>query len=495
MSSLVQYTFKQLKKLLLKKEVSAVEVIKDYQKQAEKCKHLNLFITDSMDQALKRAEESDKRYKAGESLPLDGLPLGVKDMFCTKGIRTTAGSKMLSHFVPTYESHTTNNLLKAGAITLGKTNLDEFAMGSSTITSFYGPSISPWTAKNEPDADLTPGGSSGGSSAAVAAGAALVATGTDTGGSIRQPASFCGIVGLKPTYGLCSRYGVVSFASSLDHPGPFARTVSDTALVLEHMAGHDPKDSTSLNVSIPAYAQHLTGDLKGLRVGIPTEYDMPGLSKTVKALWDQAADWLTKRGCEVVSISLPHTKYGLPTYYIIAPAEASSNLARYDGVRYGMRAAHDSLEEMYVQTRTEGFSDEVMRRIMIGTYVLSSESYQDYYVRAQKVRRKVADDFKKAFSQVDLILTPTSPEGSFKLGENLADPVAMYLQDIFTVTSNLAGVPAISVPAGLTEEGLPLGIQLIGPALSEQLLLNAAYALEQEANFELLSLKRMLHDL
>ncbi len=491
MNSLIKLSFKDLKHALQKKEASVTDVIKAYIGQVEKTRPLNMYVTETFDQALKKAEESDKRYAQNEARPLEGLPFAIKDLFCTKGVRTTASSKILDNFIPPYESTVTEKLFQAGIISLGKTNTDEFAMGSSTITSYYGPSISPWKSAAEPQADLTPGGSSGGSCAAVASGAALAAIGSDTGGSIRQPAAFCGLVGMKPTYGLCSRFGAVAFASSLDHPCPVGRTVYDTALVLEHMAGHDAKDSTSLNVQIPHYTQALTGEMKGLKIGIPQEYDLPGLNPEIKSLWEKTAQWLKELGAEIVPISLPHTQYGLPTYYIIAPAEASANLARYDGVRYGLRAEGKSMEEIYVNTRTQGFGDEVTRRILIGTYVLSSGSYEDYYMRAQRVRRKVSNDFVEAFKKVDIILTPTTSGEAFKLGENIQDPVAMYLQDVFTVASNLAGIPAISVPVGLSKNKLPLGMQLIGPALSESTLFNAAYALEKAANFQIEPLKEI----
>ncbi|MEI8321003.1 MAG: Asp-tRNA(Asn)/Glu-tRNA(Gln) amidotransferase subunit GatA [Alphaproteobacteria bacterium] len=491
MEKLVKFTFKDLKNLLQKKEVSVKEVVTAYIAEAEKNRHLNIYITETFDQALEKAKESDLRYKKNEARPLEGLPLAIKDLFCTKGVKTTAASKILDGFIPPYDSTVTEKLFHAGVVSMGKTNTDEFAMGSSTITSCYGPSINPWRSSSEPDADLTSGGSSGGSASAVAAGTALAGIGTDTGGSIRQPASLCGLVGIKPTYGLCSRFGVVAFASSLDHPSPIGRTVYDTAMLLEYMAGHDPKDSTSLNIPVPQYTKTLTGNVKGLKIGIPKEYDMPGIDPEIKSLWEKSALWFQEMGAEIIPISLPHTKYGLPTYYIIAPAEASSNLARYDGVRYGLRADGKSMEQIYSNTRTRGFGDEVTRRILIGTYVLSSGSYEDYYVRAQRVRRKVADDFVEAFKTVDLILTPTTSGEAFKLGENIKDPIAMYLQDIFTVTSNLAGVPAISLPAGLSKNNLPLGMQLIGPALSESLLFNAAYALETFVNFEIQPIKEI----
>lgn len=483
MSSLLKFDFSTLRTKLLSKEVKAREVVEAYINRAEETRNLNAYVTETFEEALTHADASDARLQKGEALPLEGLPLAIKDIFCTKGIRTTNASKILYNFVPPYESTVTDKLWKSGAICLGKTNLDEFAMGSSTMTSCHGASINPWKRKDD-NADLIPGGSSGGSTASVAAGSSLAALGTDTGGSIRQPAALCGLVGMKPTYGLCSRYGIIAFASSLDQAGPITRTVRDAALVLEHMAGHDPKDSTSMNRPIPNYESFLKGNVKGLRIGIPKEYDRAGLHPEIKALWEKSAQWFREMGAEIVDISLPHTDYALPVYYIIAPAEASSNLARYDGVRYGLRVDSKSIDEMYQNTRTEGFGEEVTRRILIGTYVLSSGCYEDYYLRAQKVRRKVLEDFTNAFQKVDFILTPTTASEAFKIGENLTDPLAMYLQDIFTVSTNLAGLPAISVPAGLTESGLPLGMQLIGPSFSEASLLNAAFALETAAQFK-----------
>jgi aspartyl-tRNA(Asn)/glutamyl-tRNA(Gln) amidotransferase subunit A len=484
MSSLLKFDFSTLRSKLLSREVKAREVVEAYITRAEETRNLNAYVTETFEGALAQADASDGRIQKGEALPLEGLPLAVKDIFCTKGIRTTSASKILYNFVPPYESTVTDKLWKSGAICLGKTNLDEFAMGSSTMTSADGASINPWKRKGD-TGDLIPGGSSGGSSASVAVGSSLAALGTDTGGSIRQPAALCGLVGMKPTYGLCSRYGIIAFASSLDQAGPLTRTVRDAALVLEHMAGHDPKDSTSMNRPIPSYEKFLKGDVKALKIGIPKEYDRKGLNPEIKALWEKSAQWFRNMGATIVDISLPHTDYALPVYYIIAPAEASSNLARYDGVRYGLRVDGKGIDELYQNTRTEGFGEEVTRRILIGTYVLSSGCYEDYYLRAQKVRRKVMEDFTNAFQKVDFILTPTTASEAFKIGENLTDPLAMYLQDIFTVSTNLAGLPAISVPAGLSESGLPLGMQLIGPSFSEASLLNAAYALETAAQFNL----------
>jgi aspartyl-tRNA(Asn)/glutamyl-tRNA(Gln) amidotransferase subunit A len=413
---------------------------------------------------------------------LDGIPIAVKDLFCTEGVLTTAGSHILDGFVPTYESTVSAKLRTAGAVMLGKTNLDEFAMGSSNVTSFYGPVRSPWGPKD--GKDLVPGGSSGGSAAAVAGRLSLAATGTDTGGSIRQPASFCGIVGMKPTYGRCSRWGIVAFASSLDQAGPMARTVRDAAIMLGAMAGHDPKDSTSAPVAVPDFEAALTGDIRGLRVGIPKEYRIDGMAGEIDALWRQGVDWLEAAGAETIEVSLPHTRYALATYYIVAPAEASSNLARYDGVRYGLRVPGDTLDEMYENTRGEGFGAEVRRRILIGTYVLSAGYYDAYYLKAQKVRTLIARDFREAFETVDVILTPTAPSDAFAIGDKMDDPITMYLNDVFTVPTSLAGLPGISVPAGLSARGLPLGLQLIGRPFDEETVLRTAGVLEQAAGFD-----------
>lgn len=485
MTDILKKTFCELSTLLKRKEVSVVEVVDAYRKKAEDTAHLNMYVHDTFDLAKTQAQESDKRFKSGEARPLEGLPLGIKDIFCTKDIPTTCCSRILENFVPTYESTVTQKLRHAGALSLGKLNLDEFAMGSSTNTSIFGPSINPYRLPNQPDVALTPGGSSGGSSAAVASGAALVALGTDTGGSIRQPAGHCGIVGIKPTYGLCSRWGIIAFASSLDQAGPMARTVKDAAMVLEHMAGHDAKDSTSLNIPVPSYISQITGDVKGLKIGIPKEYDRPDLRQDIKDLWKKTAQNLEARGAIVTDISLPHTDLGLPVYYMINPSEASSNFARYDGVRYGLRVEDTSLSGMYTKTRSEGFGAEVQRRIMIGTHALSAGCYEDYYLRAQKVRRKIYDDFASAFRGVDLILTPTTASDAFALSDaKNRDPMDMYLEDIFTVSANLAGLPAISVPVGHSKNELPLGMQLIGPALSEATLFNTAFAVEEDAQFQ-----------
>jgi aspartyl-tRNA(Asn)/glutamyl-tRNA(Gln) amidotransferase subunit A len=453
----------------------------------EKGRTLNAFITETPEIALERAKESDKRRKKGNALgPLDGIPIAVKDLFCTEGVLTTAGSHILDGFRPPYESTVTENLKAAGAVMLGKTNMDEYAMGSSNMTSHYGPVINPWkaTGGNNQKKDLVPGGSSGGSAAAVAAGMTPAAIGTDTGGSIRQPASFSGIVGMKPTYGRCSRWGIVAFASSLDQAGPLTRTVGDAAIMLGAMAGHDPKDSTSADVAVPDFTASLKDGVRGLKVGIPKEYTLDGMPAEIQALWDQGRDWLTGQGADCVQVTLPHTQYALPAYYIVAPAEASSNLARYDGVRYGLRVEGDSLDDMYEATRAQGFGEEVRRRVLIGTYVLSAGYYDAYYLKAQKVRTLIAEDFKKAFEDVDVLLTPTAPSAAFAIGDKMDDPLAMYMNDVFTVPASLAGLPAISVPAGLDADGLPLGLHLIARPFDEETLFRAATALEDAAGFD-----------
>lgn len=445
---------------------------------------LNAYITVLPEETvLTAADAADARYAAGTAGLMDGLPIGVKDLFCTKGVRTTAASKMLKNFVPPYESTVTANLLKAGAVFLGKTNLDEFAMGSANITSAFGPVASPWKRKDDPSATLVPGGSSGGSSAAVAAGLGLAATGTDTGGSIRQPAAYCGIVGLKPTYGRCSRWGTIAFASSLDQAGPMTRSVADAGLMLEAMAGFDEKDSTCSNRPVPAFSKAVGKSVKGLRVGIPTEYRSPNLPAEVVAMWEQGIAWLKEAGCEIVDVSLPHTKYGLTTYYIIAPAECSSNLARYDGIRFGIRKDAPTLDGVYEATRAAGFGAEVRNRILMGTYVLSAGYYDAYYLKAQKVRTLIKRDFEQAFENVDVLLTPTAPSAAFAQGENMDDPVQMYLNDIFTVPASMAGVPALSVPVGLNGNGLPLGLQVIGKHFDEETVLSIGGALEAAAGF------------
>ena len=443
---------------------------------------LNAYLVATPEKAMEMARASDARRARGEAGPLEGAAIGVKDLFATEGVRTTAASKILGNFVPPYESTVTANLWRDGAVMLGKLNLDEFAMGSSNETSAFGPVVNPWRAQGSTLA-LTPGGSSGGSAAAVAADLCLAATATDTGGSIRQPAAFTGTVGIKPTYGRCSRWGVVAFASSLDQAGPIAKTVEDAAIMLRSMSGHDPKDSTSLPVEVPDFASFVGKSVKGLRVGVPEDYRIDGMPEEIARLWDQGIEWLKAAGAEVKSVRLPHTKYALPVYYIIAPAEASSNLARYDGMRFGLREPGGSLTEVYENTRAAGFGDEVKRRILIGTYVLSAGYYDAYYLKAQKVRRRIADDFDAAFREVDAILTPTAPSAAFGLGERDDDPVSMYLNDVFTVTTNLAGLPGISLPAGLSSRGLPLGLQLIGRALDEGTLFSLAGAMEQAAGF------------
>ena len=471
---------------LAAREISAVELTEAHIAAMERARPLNLFITETPEAALAAARESDARYAAGTARPLDGIPLAIKDLFCTDGVATTAGSHILEGFTPAYESTVTAQLRRDGAAMLGKANLDEFAMGSSTVTSHFGPTVNPWRRAGEPATDLVPGGSSGGSAAAVAARVCPGATGTDTGGSIRQPAGFCGVVGMKPTYGRCSRWGIVAFASSLDQAGPFARSVGDCALLLRSMAGFDPKDSTSVDRPVPDYAAALTGDIRGLKVGIPREYRVDGMAEEIERVWQQGVDWLTAAGAEPVEVSLPHTRYALPAYYIVAPAEASSNLARYDGVRYGLRVAGDSLTDLYEQTRAAGFGAEVRRRVMIGTYVLSAGYYDAYYLKAQKVRSLIAGDFAAAFERCDVLLTPTTPGPAFPIGERQDDPVTMYMNDIFTVTVNMAGLPGLSVPAGLTGDGLPLGLQLIGRPFDEETLLRVGDVLEQAAGFSAL---------
>ena len=462
---------------------SSVELTRAHSAAVERARPLNAFITETPDLALGLAEASDARRKRdGAAGPMDGIPIAVKDLFCTGGVSTTAGSHILDGFTPTYDSTVTANLKGAGAVMLGKTNMDEFAMGSANMTSYYGPVKNPW--KGGGGRDLVPGGSSGGSTAAVAARLCLGAIGTDTGGSIRQPASFCGVVGLKPTYGRCSRWGIVAFASSLDQAGPMARTVRDAAIVLGAMAGHDARDSTSAPVDVPDFEAGLDAGVGGLRVGIPKEYVVDGMAAEIGRLWEKGAAWLKESGADIVEVSLPHTKYALPAYYIVAPAEASSNLARYDGVRYGLRVAGGSLDEMYENTRGAGFGAEVRRRVLIGTYVLSAGYYDAYYLKAQKVRTLIAGDFRRAFETVDVLLTPTTPSAAFAIGEKMDDPIAMYLNDVFTVPASLAGLPAISVPAGLSAGGLPLGLHLIGRPFDEETVLRAAHALETAAAFD-----------
>lgn len=483
MSDLRDWTIASAADALGKGEVSSVELTDAFIAAMEAGRTLNAFITETPELARDRAAKSDARRKAGDAKgPMDGVPIAMKDLFCTEGVRTTAASHILENFVPAYESTVSGKLRDAGSVMLGKTNLDEFAMGSANITSYFGSVKNPWTPKGA-NANLVPGGSSGGSVAAVSGGLAIAATGTDTGGSIRQPASFTGLVGMKPTYGRCSRWGVVAFASSLDQAGPLTRTVEDAAIMLQIMAGHDAKDSTSLPMALPDFRTACTRDAKGLRVGIPKEYTLDGMPAEIQKLWDQGAAWLKDMGAEIVEVSLPHTKYALPTYYIVAPAEASSNLARYDGVRYGLRVPGDSLDEMYELTRGKGFGAEVQRRVLIGTYVLSAGYYDAYYVKAQQVRTLIANDFKKVFADVDVLLAPTAPSAAFAEGEKMDDPIAMYLNDVFTVPASLAGLPAISVPGGLDKNGLPLGLQLIAGVCQEETLFRAASALEAAAGF------------
>ncbi|MDX5984498.1 Asp-tRNA(Asn)/Glu-tRNA(Gln) amidotransferase subunit GatA [Sphingomonas echinoides] len=465
---------------------SAREVAEGFIANVSAATALNAFLVETPDHALAAADAADAARAAGETLkPLAGVPIGMKDLFCTNGVPTTAASRILEGFTPPYESTVSANLWKAGAGMLGKLNLDQFAMGSSNETSAFGNVISPWRRNTGDTAPLAPGGSSGGSSSAIAARLCPAATGTDTGGSIRQPAAFTGISGIKPTYGRCSRWGTIAFASSLDQAGPMARDVRDCAIMLEAMAGFDAKDATSLDLPVPAWEAGLSGDLKGKRVGIPKEYRVDAMPPEIEALWQQGIEWLKDAGAEIVEVSLPHTKYALPAYYIIAPAEASSNLARYDGVRYGLRDLPEGagLQDMYAATRAAGFGDEVKRRIMIGTYVLSAGFYDAYFTQASKVRTLIARDFEQAWAKCDVLLTPTAPSAAFALGEKSSDPIAMYLNDVFTVPSSLAGLPAMSVPGGLDGQGLPLGLQIIGKALDEQSVLNAGLAIEQRAGF------------
>ncbi len=483
MSEPTNFTLAEARDALAAKKISSRELTGAFVKAMEGARSLNAFVTETPERAMEMAAASDARIAKGEAGALEGLPLAIKDLFCTKGVRTTAGSRILGNFVPPYESTVTRNLWNAGAVLLGKTNMDEFAMGSSNETSHFGPVISPWRAQKS-NAQLVPGGSSGGSAAAVAANLCLAATGTDTGGSIRQPAALTGTVGLKPTYGRCSRWGIVAFASSLDQAGPMTRTVRDAAILLKAMASVDPKDSTSVDMPVPDYEATLESGVKGVRVGIPKEYRIDGAPPEIDAIWAKGAEWLKAQGAEIVEVSLPHTKYALPAYYILAPAEASSNLARYDGVRFGHRAAGvGDIADLYERSRAEGFGKEVRRRILIGTYVLSAGYYDAYYTRAQKVRSLIARDFSRAFEKCDVLLTPATPGPAFGIGENSADPVAMYLNDVFTVTMNLAGLPGLAVPAGLSANGLPLALQLIGKAFDEATVLRAGRAVETAANF------------
>lgn len=486
MTELTNLTIAEARKGLADKSFSATELTKAHIDAIEKARELNAFITETPDQALAMAKASDTRIAKGEAGPLEGIPLGIKDLYCTKDVQTTAASRILEGFKPPYESTVTSQLWRDGAVMLGKLNLDEFAMGSSNETSAFGPVISPWRRKingTVDDARLVPGGSSGGSAAAVAARLCLAATATDTGGSIRQPAAFTGTVGIKPTYGRCSRWGIIAFASSLDQAGPITRTVRDGAIMLRSMAGTDDKDTTSVSLPVPDFEAAINRGVKGLKIGIPREYRMEGMSGEIDALWKQGAEWLREAGAEIVDISLPHTREALAVYYIVAPAEASSNLARYDGVRYGLRVPGKDIIEMYENTRATGFGREVVRRIMIGTYVLSAGYYDAYYVRAQRVRSLIKQDFEKAYaSGIDAILTPATPTAAFGIGEKGAgDPVEMYLNDVFTVTVNMAGLPGISIPAGTDSQDLPLGLQLIGKPFDEETLFAAGQVIEDAA--------------
>ena len=476
MSDIIDLTLVELVDKIKKKEISSKEVTAAYVDRSQKSKKLNTYVTEDFEIALKKADNFDKNPNYEKKLP--GIPIAVKDLFCTKNLRTTAGSKILGNFIPTYESTVTENLWNAGSILLGKLNCDEFAMGSSNETSFFGNVQSP-VGEN-----LVPGGSSGGSASALAAKLTPTTIGTDTGGSIRQPASFTGTVGLKPTYGSCSRYGIVAFASSLDQAGPMTRDVKDCSLLFEVMSSYDRKDSTSVDFKRGNYLKELNNSIKGKKIGIPKEYRVEGMPKEIEDLWQKGINIIKEAGAEIVNISLPNTKYALPAYYIVAPAEASSNLARYDGVKYGFRSKGENLIDMYEKTRSEGFGNEVKRRIMIGTYVLSSGYYDAYYLKAQKVRKLIKNDFDEVYKKVDAILTPSTPSSAFKIGEKTNDPVSMYLNDIFTVPINLAGLPAISIPAGLDSKGYPLGLQIIGKAFEEQNILNIAYSIEKEINFK-----------
>jgi len=483
MTDLTKLSMAEMRDGLRAKTFTSAELTDAHITAMEGARELNAFVVETPEKARAMAAESDKHLAAG--IPrgdLEGIPLGIKDLFCTEGVQTTAGSHILEGFTPPYESTITQNLWNDGAVMLGKLNMDEFAMGSSNETSYFGPVKNPWRATGS-NFDFVPGGSSGGSAAAVSGFLAPGATGTDTGGSIRQPAAVTGIVGIKPTYGRCSRWGVVAFASSLDQAGPLTRTVRDSAIMLKSMAGHDAKDSTSLQVDVPDFEKALTGDIRGLRIGVPKEYRMDGMPEAIEKLWQQGIEWMKAAGAEIKEISLPHTKYALPAYYIVAPAEASSNLARYDGVKFGQRVEGDDITAMYENSRAAGFGHEVQRRVMIGTYVLSAGYYDAYYLKAQKVRTLIKQDFEKVWGEVDAILTPTTPTPAFGIGEKSSDPLEMYLNDIFTVTANMSGLPAISVPAGLSEDGLPLGLQIIGKALDEETVFRAGGVIEEAAQF------------
>jgi aspartyl-tRNA(Asn)/glutamyl-tRNA(Gln) amidotransferase subunit A len=479
MAELTELTLAEVQAGLRSGAFSAAELVEAYIAAIERARVLNAYVADTFEAARASAAESDKRLRQGAARPLEGIPLGIKDLFATRGVHTQACSRILQGFRPTYESTVTSNLWRDGALMLGKLNMDEFAMGSSNETSCYGPVINPWKGRRQ-NRSLVPGGSSGGSATAVAAHLCVAATATDTGGSIRQPAALTGTVGLKPTYGRCSRWGIVAFASSLDQAGPIARDVTDAAIMLRSMAGYDPMDSTSVDLPVPDYAAALASDIKGLRVGIPREYRVDNMPPEIDALWKRGAEWLKDSGAEIVDISLPHTKYALPAYYIVAPAEASSNLARYDGVRYGLRVPGEDVVSMYENTRAEGFGAEVRRRVLIGTYVLSAGYYDAYYVRAQKIRTLIKRDFDEAWSKVDIVLTPATPGPAFAPGD-ITDPVEMYLCDIFTVTVNMAGLPGLALPGGLSADGLPLALQLIGRPFDEETLFRAGKAIEKAA--------------
>ena len=482
MAGLTHMTIAEARDALKAKKISSAELTGAHLKAMEATRSLNAFVTETPERAMADAARADATLAKGTAGALEGIPLGIKDLFCTEGVLTTAGSHILDGFKPPYESTVSAKLWQAGAVMLGKLNMDEFAMGSSNMTSYHGAVKNPWK-KRGATSNLVPGGSSGGSAAAVAARAVMGATATDTGGSIRQPAAFTGTVGIKPTYGRCSRWGIVAFASSLDQAGPIARTVEDTAIMLQAMSGHDPKDSTSADLAVPNFEAAVERGVKGLKIGIPKEYKLDAAPKEIQDLWEQGIAWLKEAGASTVEITLPHTKYALPVYYVIAPAEASSNLARYDGVRFGLRVPGKSLDEMYENTRAAGFGAEVKRRILIGTYVLSAGYYDAYYLRAQRVRALIARDFTEAYKQVDAILTPATPSAAFAIGEKMDDPIAMYLNDVFTVTANLAGLPGISVPGGLSSEGLPLGLQVIGRAFDEETVFAVGRAIEKAANF------------
>ena len=485
MNEICNLSLLEVKEALKKHDLSALEVTNAFIEASENIENLNIYNTFTPEKAIEMAKLSQSRIDKGQGKPLDGIPIAVKDLFCTEGILTTASSKILNNFIPNYESTVTNNLWEAGAVMLGKVSCDEFAMGSSNETSYFGNVINPWSKGK--GKKLTPGGSSGGSAAVVASNAALAATGTDTGGSIRQPVAFCGVAGIKPTYGRCSRWGIIAFASSLDQAGPITKTVSDSALMLSVMSGYDHKDSTSANLKTPNFlASCRENSLNNVKVGIPKEYQINGMSSEIIKLWENGAKWLKDRGAQIIDISLPHTNYALPTYYVIAPAEASSNLARYDGVRYGFRKPKDDLDELYSFTRAEGFGAEVQRRILIGTYVLSAGYYDAYYRKAQKVRNLIINDFSDAFKKVDVLLTPTTPTAAFELGSQ-QDPISMYMNDVFTVPASLAGLPAMSIPSGMSKEALPLGLQVIGKPFDEENVFKVSANLEDQAKFSFLN--------